>query len=141
MNLNMWMPVGLILVGSVTYNLILKSISHASRPFLLLAIVYGLSSAITFVLSLGFEKGDLDLPLRRIPMLVGLALGVIGIEVGFAFAYQAGWKLGELSSFIAPLTAMTLFFLGYLFFNQKISYSVGIGVIFGFVSLYFFDLK
>lgn len=50
---------------------------------------------------------------------LGVAAGIVGIELGFLLAYRAGWNLGYAALSSNVLTALVLLPLGYLLFREQ----------------------
>ena len=69
------------------------------------------------------------------------ALGfvVIGLEVGFLFAYRAGWQVNTAATVQGAAVAIALIIVGYLVFKEPINASKLIGVALCLGGLYFIN--
>jgi len=70
-----------------------------------------------------------------------IVLGIVitGLEVGFIFAYKAGWKVNTLSVTTNAILAIVLIFVGLIGYHEPISWSKVLGVTICLVGLYFMN--
>jgi drug/metabolite transporter (DMT)-like permease len=80
-------------IGAVIYHLSMKQLPPNLNPFFPLAVAYlGALGLCGLGLWLWPEGSRSWHDLR--PSVAGVALGVVGIELGFLLAYRAGWNVG-----------------------------------------------
>ena len=72
-----------------------------------------------------------------------IVLGIVitGLEVGFIFAYKAGWKVNTLSVSTNAILAIVLIIVGLIGYHEAISWSKVLGVAICLVGLYFINKK
>jgi drug/metabolite transporter (DMT)-like permease len=121
-----WAGFALIVVSVVTYNIAQKFLPAQLNPFALLTVVYLVAGLICFVAAL-FSSGKPELTALS-GAFAGtnwtiwlLALAVVGIEVGYVFAFRAGWKASLLSITVQATALLALAPIGVLFFKEKLS--------------------
>lgn len=105
-------------VGSVTYHLSLKRLPGTLNPFFSLAVIYAFALSISLAGMVLYPTGSRSLSQLNWSM-VGVALGIIGIEVGFLLAYRAGWSMGYTALSANALTTLVLLPLGYLLYREQ----------------------
>ena len=108
------------LVGSVIYHTSMKSIPKELNPFFGLAVIYFLAFIISIVAMFCWPDGS-----RRISDLQfgvgGVALGVLGIEMGFLLAYRAGWHVGYTALMVNVLSVLILLPIAIVFMKQGVT--------------------
>ena len=72
-----------------------------------------------------------------------IVLGIVitGLEVGFIFAYKAGWKVSTLATVSNAVLAVILIFVGLIGYHEAISWNKVLGVAICLVGLYFINKK
>lgn len=72
-----------------------------------------------------------------------IVLGIVitGLEVGFIFAYKAGWKVSTLATVSNALLAVIQIFVGPIGFHESITWSKVLGVVICLVGLFFINKK
>lgn len=110
----------LAVAGSIVYHLSIKQIPAGINPFLTLAFSYGLAMLVCLV-ALPFVAGS-----RQLGALdwssAGVALGILGIELGFLLAYRAGGSMGVAGLSSTALSTLLLLPLGYWLFRETLSW-------------------
>jgi len=69
----------------------------------------------------------------------GIAL--VGLEVGFIYAYKAGWQVSTASVVSSSFLALALIFVGYLLYNETLSLNKILGIVICLIGLLFINLK
>lgn len=72
-----------------------------------------------------------------------IVLGIVitGLEVGFIFAYNAGWKVNTLSVTTNAILAIVLIIVGLIGYHEAINWNKVLGVSICLVGLYFINKK
>ena len=65
----------------------------------------------------------------------------MGLEVGFIYAYKAGWPVNAASLVASAFLAVVLIFVGFLVYKEPITVSKLIGIAICMVGLYFINKK
>lgn len=70
---------------------------------------------------------------------VFLGISVVGLEVGFIYAYKNGWPVSTASIVQSAFLAVALLFVGALLYRETVSVSKVVGVGFCLVGLFFLN--
>ena len=71
------------------------------------------------------------------PVLLGVS--VVGLEVGFIYAYKAGWPVSTASMVQSMFLALALIFVGVLLYHEAITVNKIIGIVICLVGLSFIN--
>lgn len=136
-------PVLLILLSNIFYHITTKSTPSGANPFLSLTLTYLLAAMISIVLFRVTASGKtLSESLGQLNWTsMVLAVVIIGLEIGHILLYRAGWDISIASLITNILLAITLIFVGYFLYKEKISFQQIIGVIFCIAGLIFINRK
>ncbi|HJU50550.1 MAG TPA: hypothetical protein VJ575_07470 [Pseudogulbenkiania sp.] len=107
----------LAVAGSVIYHLSLKQVPQTVNPFFTLAVSYGVALLLCLI-GMQFSPGNRSL-LALNWSSSGVALGILGIELGFLLAYRAGWQMGVASLSANVISTLVLLPLGFLLFREQ----------------------
>lgn len=125
------LPLGIAAIGAVVYHVGQKSLPAAANPILLLMAVY----AVAFLLALSalpFFKtpspGPLMVQVLNWPVVL-VALGVLGIELGFLLLYRQGGSLQWSGVAVNGLAAVLLLPIAIFLFNEHFSPGRALGVL------------
>jgi drug/metabolite transporter (DMT)-like permease len=115
-------PFLLAVAGLVTYHIAQKAVPASANPLALLAAAYALA-AVACVVLLALSPGtSLTDAFATVPwMFVAVALGMLGLEIGYLLAYRAGWHLSLASVAAGTLAALILVPAGVAFFQEALS--------------------
>lgn len=134
-------PMALIVTASVLYQLCAKSVPTDVHPFAAVTATYVVaaiaSATLYFVLSKG---GNLMKELSHInwaPLLLGIV--IVGLEVGWVFAYRAGWQANVAYIVHAAFVAGGLLLVGLLLFHEPVNASKLLGLAICLVGLWFIN--
>ncbi|MDK2125378.1 EamA family transporter [Parachitinimonas caeni] len=122
-------------IGSVVYHLSVKQVPADSNPFLALAISYGFALIACIGGMVLFPAGNRSLAALNWSS-AGVALGIVGIEVGFVLAYRSGWHVGQAALSTNVLSTLLLAPLGYWLFREQPSGSKLLGMSLSFAGLW-----
>ncbi len=139
-----YMPVILIVIGNVFYNIAAKSTSQDVNPFASLVVSY-LTSAfgcllLFFVTRMITGKNDhLFHEVRKVNWATFLlGISIIGAEAGALFLYKAGWKISVAQVLYSSLIAVSLMLVGYFIYREPITVTKLAGMIICLLGLYVF---
>lgn len=119
--LNMLWPIVLIIASNVFYNICTKSMPGSANAFLGLTVTYGVSALLCFIIFLVSTKGHVAGEFGKLNW-ASLVLGIviIGLELGYVFAYRAGWQV-SLAPLVANIAlAVVLVFVGVIGYKEHI---------------------
>ena len=121
----------LIIVSVLVYHLSQKSIPRDANPIIAIALAYliAIGAGIAVLMATGeIRKGsELFRAQSWIPIVL-LGLSCIGIELGFLYAYRAGWKISTTGITTVPFVTVSLALIGVLWFKEELSTLNMIGI-------------
>ena len=136
-------PIGLVVLSNVIYQICAKSVPDKMNPFAALTITYMVGAIASFVLFLVLNKGgNIVREYRKTnwaPFLLGLV--IVGLEVGFIYAYKAGWAVSVAQIVQAAVLAVILIFVGYMLYNEAITWNKIVGIAVCLIGLGLINLK
>ncbi len=134
-------PIGLVVLSNVMYQICSKSVPAGMSPFASLAITYLVGAAASLVAFFALGKGaSITDELHKAnwaPFVLGLV--IVGLEVGFIYAYRAGWEVSVASVVQSSFLAVALLFVGHALFGEALSPTKLLGVAICLVGLYFLN--
>lgn len=136
-------PIALVVLSNVIYQVCAKSVPSGLNPFAALTVTYFVGAAASLILF--FILGKQSNPFKELtnlnwaPFVLGLV--IVGLEVGFIYAYKAGWTVSTASLVQGSALAIILIFVGYLFFKEAITWNKLVGVGICLVGLFFINYK
>ncbi|MBO4299912.1 MAG: EamA family transporter [Clostridia bacterium] len=134
-------PIALVVVSNIVYHICAKSVPGSMNPFASLTVTYlvgAAASALAFFLSK--PGGSLAQEYRSLnwaPFALGIV--IVGLEVGFIFAYKAGWKVSTASVAQSSFLAVALLIVGALVYKEALTPRKVAGMAICLVGLYFIN--
>lgn len=122
---------GLAIVCTVGYHLVLKLTPAGVNPLLSLLVTYLLVSA-TFAAILVFSPGGFEWrsELRELNWTaLALAVAIVGLDVGFVLLYRSGFEVSLGALVTQSAAAMLLFGIGVMVFREQLSVANAAGVL------------
>ena len=124
-------PIGMIVVANIIYNITTKETPQGANAFLSLSITYGVAMVATFLIFFFTRKGE------SIGVAFGklnwtsyvLGIAIIGLELGYIFAFRNGWQVNMTSIVANIILAISLLVVGFLLYHEKMSVTQIIGVV------------
>lgn len=136
-------PIALIVLSNIVYNVCQKSTPQSANPFSALLITY-LTAAILTLVAFPFYKTDKGF-FQSFNELnwTSFALGgaIVGLELGYLFAYRVGWNIGVGSLVANIILAIMLIPIGILFYKEGFAMNQIIGAVFCLVGLILINKK
>lgn len=134
-------PIALVIVCNVLYQVCAKSAPAGMDPFASLTVTYAVgaicSAAAYFLLHKGGNLLKEYTHLNWAPFVLGVV--VVGLEVGFIYAYKVGWPVSVAFIVQSAAVALGLIVVGYLLYHEAITWSKVAGVAICLVGLYFIN--
>lgn len=136
-------PIGLVVISNVVYQICTKSVPEGMNPFASLTVTYLVGAAASFVLYYVMKK-DANIAheysqLNWAPFVLGIV--IVGLEVGYIYAYKAGWPVSTAQIVQAAVLAVILIFVGYALYKETITWNKIVGVIVCLAGLGLINLK
>jgi len=136
-------PLVLVILSNIVYQICAKSVPGNMNPFASLTITYLVGAAASAVLffalnsgtSLWKEYGKTNWA----PIVLGLV--IVGLEVGWIYAYKAGWQVSTGFIVQSAFLAICLLAVGYLLYHEALNWNKLLGVIICLIGLYFINRR
>ncbi len=109
--------------GQVMYHVTQKSVAPGAHPVVSLIVFYLVAALATLPLFLLFPvEGGLAAELGKLNWaVIGVALSIVLIEIGFLLAYRAGGELSTAFVTTAAVVAISTLLIGAAFFDESLS--------------------
>lgn len=134
-------PIGLVIFSNILYQICAKSVPETMDPFASLTVTYAVgavvSAAFYYIMN---RQGSILREYSHInwaPFVLGLV--VVGLEVGFLFAYKVGWPVSTASTVQSSFLAVALLVVGYLIYGEPLTARKAMGIAICLVGLYFLN--
>ena len=134
-------PLILVVAANTAYQVCAKGVPQDMNPFASLTITYLVAAAASLVLFFIFGKDTTLLAEYSKMNWVSIVFGItlVCLEVGFIFAYRAGWQVSVLSIVQSAFLAIVLIIVGFLLYREAMTPNKIIGVVIILVGLYFIN--
>lgn len=136
-------PLGLVLLSNVFYQICAKSVPEKMNPFASLTITYGIGALASLILYFTLSKdGNLIQEYHKMnwaPFVLGLV--IVGLEVGYIYAYKAGWPVSIAQIVQSAILAVILIFVGYLLYKEAITWNKIVGILICLAGLGLINMK
>ena len=134
-------PILLVVLSNTVYQICAKSVPGGIHPLASLTVTYTVGAVVSAILYFALNReGNL---LREYSHLnwAPFALGVVivGLEVGFIYAYKAGWQVSTASIVQSAFLAVTLIVVGLLLHREAITVNKVIGIVICLIGLFFIN--
>lgn len=136
-------PIGLVILSNVFYQICAKSVPSGMNPFASLTVTYVVGAIASFVLFFALGKNHNIAEeygkLNWAPFILGIV--IVGLEVGYIFAYKAGWQVSTAQIVQSALLAVILIFVGKALYKEAITWNKIAGIIVCLAGLGLINLK
>ena len=135
-------PIALVVVSNIVYQICAKSAPEGMDPLASLTVTYligALASGLLYFLL--HRGGNLFREYRQLnwaPFVLGIV--IVGLEVGFLYAYRAGWQVSRAQIVQSSVLAAALVLVGALLYHEHITWTKLAGVAICLVGLVFINL-
>lgn len=125
-------PIALVLLSNTVYQICAKSVPDHTSPFAALTITY-LVGAIVSAMMHFITHPTVNIlkeftKMNWAPYVLGVV--VVGLEVGWIYAYKAGWQVSTGSIVQSAFLSVILIFVGFILYHEPITWNkiTGIGI-------------
>ena len=134
-------PIALVVVSNIVYQVCAKSAPEGVSPFASLTVTYLIGAAFSAVMFLVTGKGagffkELS-KMNWAPYVLGMV--IVGLEVGFIYAYKAGWQVSTASIVQSSFLAVALIFVGYFLYHEALTWNKIVGMVICLIGLVFIN--
>ena len=131
----------LIIVTNILYQICAKSVPRGIHPFASLTVTY-LVGAVASGLLYYFLSSETTLwkeygKLNWAPFVLGLV--IVGLEVGWIYAYKAGWPVSTGFIVQSAILAVALLAVGYFLYHEALTWNKLVGIAICLVGLFFIN--
>lgn len=136
---NLIWPVAVIVFSNILYQICAKGIPEQMNTYASMAVTYAVATLVSLIMFFITNKGENILNHFKLSNWATVILGIVitGLEVGFIYAYKAGWKVSTLATVTNAFLAIALIFLGFFMYKEAITWNKILGVIICLVGLWF----
>ena len=141
--MSMVWPIALVVFSNIVYQICAKSVPKEMDVMASMTVTYfvgAIFSAIMFFIL----NGDASLLQEYKKMnlaSVFLGISIVGLEVGFIYAYKNGWPVSTASIVQSYFLALALIVVGAILYHEPITVNKLIGISICLVGLYFINRR
>lgn len=136
-------PLALVVLSNVVYQICAKSVPNGMDPLASLTVTYTVSAVVCLVLFFVLNRGGNLFKeyakLNWAPIVFGVVL--VGLEIGFIFAYRAGWPVSTAQVVQSAVLAVALLFVGFILYREPLRWNKIVGVLICAAGLVVINLK
>lgn len=136
-------PLGLVVISNVFYQICAKSVPDKMNPLASLTITYVVGAIASLVLYYALNRGEsIVMEYQKInwaPFVLGIV--IVGLEVGYIYAYKAGWPVSVAQIVQSAVLAVILIFVGYMLYKEAITWNKIVGIIICLAGLGLINMK
>lgn len=136
-------PLALAVLSNVVYQICAKSVPEGMDPLASLTVTYLVGAAVSLGLYYALNRNASILreysQLNWAPFVLGLV--VVGLEVGFIYAYKAGWPVSSAQIVQSAVLGVLLIFVGYFLYHEKLSWNKIAGLLVCLAGLGLINMK
>lgn len=135
-------PILLILLSNTVYNICTKSTPGNVNAFGALMITYAVATIFTGIIFVFLVKPENVLTELSHVNWTSVVLGmvIVGLELGYIFAYRAGWKVSSASLVANIGLAIVLIFVGAVLYGENITLKQLMGILICCVGLFLINM-
>ena len=135
-------PIALVVLSNALYQICAKSVPEKLNPFASLTVTYIIGAVVSVVMYYLIGGGGNILQeykkLNWAPIVLGFV--IVGLEVGWIYAYKAGWQVSTAQIMQCAILGIILIFVGTLFYKEAITWNKSVGIAICMVGLVFINL-
>ncbi len=124
-------PLALVVLSNVLYQICAKSVPEGMNPLASLTITYVVGAVVSLILYFVLGRGGSLVSewqkTNWAPFVLGLC--IVGLEVGFIYAYKAGWPVSTAQIVQAAFLAVILIFVGFFLYKEQLTWNKIVGVL------------
>ena len=124
-------PIALVVLSNTLYQICAKSVPEGMNPLASLTVTYLVGAAVSCALYFILNRNANLLREIRLTNWAPIVLGVVivGLEVGFIYAFRAGWQISMAQIVSSAVLAVILIFVGYMLYHEAITWNKIVGII------------
>lgn len=136
-------PIALVVLSNVLYQICAKSVPQGVNPLASLTVTYVVGAVASLILYYVLnDNANILLEYKKINWAsFVLGIVIVGLEVGFIYAYKAGWPVSTAQIVQAAVLAVILIFVGYLLYHEALTWNKIAGVLICLAGLALINMK
>ena len=123
-------PVALVVASNVLYHICAKSAPEAMNPLASLTVTYLVGAVVSVILFFALNKGgSLTAEYKKLnwaPFVLGIV--IVGLEVGYIYAYKAGWPVSIAPIVQSAFLSAALILVGNALYHEPITWNKLVGI-------------
>lgn len=134
-------PLAIIVFSNIVYQICAKGIPQEMNTYASMTVTYAVATLFSAIMFFVTTKGGNIIHEFKLSNWATVVLGIVitGLEVGFIYAYKAGWKVSTLATVTNAFLAIGLLVLGFFMYHEVINWSKILGVAICLVGLWFIN--
>lgn len=124
-------PLGLVVISNVFYQICAKAVPEKMDPFASLTITYAVGAVMSLIMFLAVNKdGNILQEYNKTnwaPFILGIV--IVGLEVGYIYAYKAGWPVSVAQIVQSAILAVILIFVGNILYKEAVTWNKIVGIL------------
>lgn len=136
-------PLGLVIVSNVFYQICAKEVPDRMNPLATLTITYLVGAIVSLILYFALNKGaNVVEEYKKVnwaPFILGIV--IVGLEVGYIYAYKAGWPVSLAPIIQSAILAIILIFVGRILYKEPITWNKIAGILVCIIGLAIINMK
>ena len=136
-------PMALLVLSNTVYQICAKSVPGDMNPLASLTITYLIGAAASAGLYFALNRGGSLVgeyhKANWAPFVLGIV--IVGLEVGWIYAYKAGWQVSTGFIVQSAFLAAALLLVGYVLYHESLSWNKIVGVMICLIGLGFINYK
>lgn len=134
-------PIVLVVISNVVYQICAKGLPDNMSPLASMTITYLVATIVSAILYFSTTKNaNLVKEYSKTnwaPFVLGVV--IVGLEVGFLYAYKYGWQVSTAQLVSAAALTVILIFVGRWMYNETLTWNKMVGVGACLVGLFFIN--
>ena len=139
--MSMVWPIALVIFSNIIYQICAKGVPKDMDAMASMTITYMVGALCSAVMFFVMNKnGNLLHEYAKMNVApVFLGISVVGLEVGFIYAYKNGWAVSTASLVQSAFLAVALIIVGAALYHETITANKVIGIVICLIGLYFIN--
>lgn len=139
--MSMIWPIALVVFSNIIYQICAKGVPKEMDAMASMTITYLVGAVCSAIMYFVMNKnGNLLQEYDKMnwaPFFLGVS--VVGLEVGFIYAYKNGWAVSTASLVQSAFLAVALIIVGAVLYREAITANKVIGIVICLIGLYFIN--
>ena len=134
-------PIALVVFSNILYQICAKGVPKDMDAMASMTITYIVGAVCSAIMFFVMNKnGNLLQEYAKMNLApIFLGVSVVGLEVGFIYAYKNGWAVSTASIVQSSFLAVALLVVGAVLYHETITANKIIGMVICLIGLYFIN--